>query len=60
MICNGAEIYGEVHNSIIGSGVVIREGSVRDSIIMKDTRVGEELCHGQGNHCRKGGYGGWG
>ena len=42
IICNGAEVYGEVHNSIIGSGVVIGEGSViRNSIIMKDTRVGK-------------------
>jgi glucose-1-phosphate adenylyltransferase len=42
IICNGAEIYGEVHNSVIGSGVVIGKGTVvRDSIIMQDTVVGE-------------------
>ncbi len=42
IICNGTEIYGEVHSSVIGSEVVIGKGSViRDSIIMKDTRVGE-------------------
>ena len=43
IICDGAEIYGEVHNSVIGAGVVIEEGSVvRDSIIMQDTRIGKE------------------
>ncbi len=43
IICNGAEIYGEVHNSVIGSGVVIGKGTVvRDSIIMQDTVVGED------------------
>lgn len=42
IICNGAEIYGEVHNSVIGAGVIIGKGSVvRDSIIMQDTEVGE-------------------
>lgn len=41
IICNGAEIYGEVHNSVIGSGVVIGEGTiVRDSIIMNNTEIG--------------------
>ena len=41
IICNGAEIYGEVHNSVIGSGVIIGEGTVvRDSIIMKDVKTG--------------------
>ncbi len=42
IICNGAEIYGEVHNCIIGSGVTVKEGAVlRDSIIMSDTVVGK-------------------
>ena len=42
LICNGAEIYGEVHHSVIGSGVVIGEGAVvRDSIIMQDCVIGE-------------------
>lgn len=42
IICNGAEIYGEVHNSVIGSGVIIGEGTVvRDSIIMKDVKTGK-------------------
>lgn len=38
------EIYGEVHNSVIGPNVVIGKGSViRDSIIMKNTSVGENV-----------------
>ena len=42
IICNGAEIYGEVHNSVIGSNVVIGQGAVvRDSIIMQDVVIGE-------------------
>ena len=42
IICDGSEIYGEVHNSVIGSGVVLGKGSVvRDSIIMQDTVIGE-------------------
>ena len=44
LICNGAEVYGEVRNSVIGSGVVIEKGAVvRDSIIMQDTVI-EEGC----------------
>lgn len=40
IIGDGAEIYGEVHNCMIGSGVTIGEGSVvRDSIIMKDVKI---------------------
>ena len=40
IIGDGAEIYGEVHNCVIGSGVTIGEGSVvRDSIIMKDVKI---------------------
>ena len=42
IIGNGAEIYGEVHNCVIGSGVTIGEGTVvRDSIIMQDVTVGK-------------------
>ncbi len=42
IICNGANIYGEVHNSIIGSGVTVGKGTViRDSIIMSDTVFGD-------------------
>lgn len=42
IICNGAEIYGELHNSVIGSNVVIGQGAVvRDSIIMQDVVIGE-------------------
>lgn len=42
IIGDGAEIYGEVRNCVIGAGVVIGKGSVvRDSIIMKDTQIGE-------------------
>ncbi len=40
IIGNGSEIYGEVHNCVIGSGVVVEEGAVvRDSIIMKDVKI---------------------
>lgn len=43
IICNGAEIYGEIHNSIIGAGGVIEKGTVvRDSIIMQDACIGKE------------------
>ena len=42
IIGEGSEIYGEVYNSVIGSGVVIGEGTViRDSIIMKDVEIGD-------------------
>lgn len=41
IIGNGSEVYGEVHNCVVGSGVTIEEGTViRDSIIMKDVRIG--------------------
>ena len=44
IIGEGIEIYGEVHNSVIGPNVVIGKGSViRDSIIMKNTSVGENV-----------------
>ena len=42
IIGNGSEIYGEVHNCVIGSGVTIGENAVvRDSIIMKDVKIGK-------------------
>ena len=42
LISEGAEIYGEVHNSVIGADVTIEEGAViRDSIIMKHTVIGK-------------------
>ena len=41
IIGEGAEIYGEVYNSVIGADVTIEKGAVvRDSIIMKHTRIG--------------------
>ena len=44
IIGEGAEIYGEVHNSVIGPNVVIGKGSViRDSIIMRNSIVGEDV-----------------
>lgn len=40
IIGEGAEVYGEVHNSVIGSGVYIGQGAVvRDSIIMRSTVI---------------------
>lgn len=42
IISDGAEIYGEVHNSVIGAGVMVKKGAViHDSIIMKETVIGE-------------------
>lgn len=42
IIGEAAEIYGEVYNSVIGSGVCIGEGAViRDSIIMKSSQIGK-------------------
>ena len=42
IIGEGSEIYGEVYNSIIGSGVIIEEGAViKDSIIMNYTKIGK-------------------
>lgn len=41
IIGEGTEIYGEVTNSVIGSGVIIEPGAVvRDSIIMQDSVIG--------------------
>ena len=38
----GAQIYGEVYNSVLGAGVVIDEGTVvRDSIIMTGAHIGK-------------------
>ena len=43
IIGEGAEIYGEVYNSVLGAGVTIGKGTiVRDSIIMKGTTIGED------------------
>ena len=42
IISNGSEIYGEVHNSVLGGSVTVGKGSiVRDSIIMQGVRIGE-------------------
>ncbi len=42
LIGEGAEIYGEVHNSVIGPNVIVSRGAVvRDSIIMRNTVIGE-------------------
>ena len=42
IISGGSEIYGDVYNSVIGSGVTIGKGTVvKDSIIMKNTDIGE-------------------
>ncbi|MBR1391453.1 MAG: glucose-1-phosphate adenylyltransferase [Lachnospiraceae bacterium] len=42
IVGEGTEIYGEVYNSVIGSGVSIGKGAVvRDSIVMKDVQIGE-------------------
>ena len=42
IIGEGAEIYGEVYNSVIGCGVTIGKGTVvRDSIIMNQTHIGD-------------------
>ena len=42
IIGEGTEVYGEVHNSVIGAGVTIGKGAViRDSIIMQNSRIEE-------------------
>lgn len=49
IVGDGAEIYGEVYNSVIGSGVTIGAGSViRDSIVMKDAVLGENCIMNKG------------
>lgn len=42
IIGEGTEVYGDVENSVIGSGVTIEKGAViRNSIIMNNTTIGE-------------------
>ncbi len=42
IITEGCEIYGEVVNSVLSSGVIVERGaSVRDSVIMSGVRIGE-------------------
>ena len=42
IIGEGTEIYGEVHNSVIGPNVVIGKGSViKNSIILNDVYLGD-------------------
>lgn len=42
IISNGTEVYGELHNSVLGGSVVVGKGSVvRDSIIMQGVTIGE-------------------
>ena len=42
IVSNGAEIYGEVHSSVLSGGVIVGKGSVvRDSIIMGNVVIGE-------------------
>ena len=41
IVGEGTQVYGEVYNSVIGSGVTIEEGAiVRDSIIMQNAGIG--------------------
>lgn len=43
IIGEGTDIYGKVYNSVIGCGVTIgRNTVVRDSIIMNNTRIGDD------------------
>ncbi|MDD3141645.1 MAG: glucose-1-phosphate adenylyltransferase, partial [Lachnospiraceae bacterium] len=42
IIADGAEIFGEIHSSVIGAGVTIGKGTIiRDSIIMRDVIIGD-------------------
>ena len=42
IIGEGAEIYGEVLNSVVGPGVIVEEGAVvKDSIVMRDSVIGK-------------------
>ncbi|MCF0132535.1 MAG: glucose-1-phosphate adenylyltransferase [Blautia sp.] len=42
LLGEGSEVYGEIHNSVIGPNVIIGKGSViRDSIIMRNTTIGD-------------------
>ena len=39
----GAQIYGEIYNSVLGAGVVVEEGAIiRDSIIMEGVTIGKD------------------
>ena len=41
IVGEGSEIYGEIHNSVIGADVTIEKGAViRDSIIMRHSQIG--------------------
>ena len=43
IVGEGTEIYGEVRNSVIGAGVIIKKGAViNDSIIMRECVIGED------------------
>lgn len=43
IIGEGSEIYGEIHNSVIGAGVFVEEGTIiRDSIVMNSTKIGKD------------------
>ena len=49
IVGDGAEIHGEIYNSVIGSGVYIGKGSViRDSIIMKSATLGDNCIMNKG------------
>ena len=53
IIGEGSEIYGEVHSSVIGANVRIGKGSVvRDSIIMANTTIGENVIIDRGREYR--------
>ena len=42
IIGEGAEIYGELYNSVVGPGVMIEEGAVvKDSILMGNVKIGK-------------------
>lgn len=42
LICNGCEIYGDVMDSIISSGVVVEEGAmVKESILLPNSHIGK-------------------
>ena len=42
IILSGCEIYGEVENSVLSSGVIVKAGAkVKDSVIMQDTVICE-------------------
>ena len=42
IVGEGSEIYGEICNSVIGTGVIVEEGAVvRDSIVMSGTHIGK-------------------